>query len=413
MAAKIAALYPNPSWKMMRPTSTPCSFELCHRENESRNSTQIKRPASTKIGDFLVSGSIRDQIQNYYSKASEEDKTKCLDLLKALDIREQNRSSSVNCRPLSPQSKRPRTAMAYSAKRGEVPVREELYGPYVTSYKRQFRPKSCVETTAERPPSTHGTYTLPSQFKGATGMTHYEDEYWHKENGRQEPIRSGSSTGNRNNNPHPGETFMMWKFPRRMQFEAQTGSYPADLTNEKFDEVMRGKLKSTYQQDFLGLPQGYSIKSAFTEPDHDPRSKAKYTLDSTSRETYQGGRVVEPELATSNTRYACNKNKQKTSAGYEMKENVYVQPQTISALANNLQSSAEALGQDTDTLRAMLATVRQPRPPSSYPGSRVSTRASSSVCSKKGSSRRFVPPTTCVSSPCPSGCSNGLKAVGE
>lgn len=79
----------------------------------------------------------------------------------------------------------------------------------------------------------------------------------------------------------------MWKFPRRMQFEAQTGSYPADLTNEKFDEVMRGKLKSTYQQDFLGLPQGYSIKSAFTEPMNDPKSKAKYTLDSTSRETYQ------------------------------------------------------------------------------------------------------------------------------
>ena len=52
------------------------------------------------------------------------------------------------------------------------------------------------------------------------------------------------------------QTFMVWRLPHRGLAE-QTGSEWAEpLTDEKMDWVCRGQLASTYQKDYLGIPQG-------------------------------------------------------------------------------------------------------------------------------------------------------------
>ncbi len=58
------------------------------------------------------------------------------------------------------------------------------------------------------------------------------------------------------------QTFMTWKLPKRPATEQPGSEWAAQLTDEMFDRVIRGKLTSTYQEDYLGIPQG---KHLFTE----------------------------------------------------------------------------------------------------------------------------------------------------
>lgn len=48
---------------------------------------------------------------------------------------------------------------------------------------------------------------------------------------------------------------MVWKYPT-VQNARQMKNEAPELSNEKFDRVMRGKSKSTYQVDYKGLPPG-------------------------------------------------------------------------------------------------------------------------------------------------------------
>ena len=47
---------------------------------------------------------------------------------------------------------------------------------------------------------------------------------------------------------------MVWRLARGAKMDAR-GNWN-DLTDQLMDEVMRGQIASTYQKDYLGIPQG-------------------------------------------------------------------------------------------------------------------------------------------------------------
>ena len=48
---------------------------------------------------------------------------------------------------------------------------------------------------------------------------------------------------------------MVWKFPHRLRAEGPHSEWSNELTDEVMDKVLRGQLASTYQTDYLGIPQ--------------------------------------------------------------------------------------------------------------------------------------------------------------
>lgn len=57
------------------------------------------------------------------------------------------------------------------------------------------------------------------------------------------------------------QAFMVWKYPTNkpgQEVQLSSSGVPS-LTNDKFDKVMRGKCRSTYQVDYKGLPPGREL----------------------------------------------------------------------------------------------------------------------------------------------------------
>ena len=56
------------------------------------------------------------------------------------------------------------------------------------------------------------------------------------------------------------QSFMVWRFPKHVPKDQQL--YPGEITDQMMEEILRDKCKSTYQSDYLGVPQGtYRNKS--------------------------------------------------------------------------------------------------------------------------------------------------------
>ena len=49
---------------------------------------------------------------------------------------------------------------------------------------------------------------------------------------------------------------MVWKLGPTPQREQPGSEWGAPISDDLLDQVMRGKLRSTYQADYLGVPQG-------------------------------------------------------------------------------------------------------------------------------------------------------------
>ena len=50
---------------------------------------------------------------------------------------------------------------------------------------------------------TSNAFRNPYNLSDPIGASHYDETYYHKTVKREEPIRTGTSSGNRRNNPHP------------------------------------------------------------------------------------------------------------------------------------------------------------------------------------------------------------------
>lgn len=52
---------------------------------------------------------------------------------------------------------------------------------------------------------TSNAFRNPYNLSDPIGASHYDEQYYQKAVKREEPIRTGTSSGNRRNNPHPSK----------------------------------------------------------------------------------------------------------------------------------------------------------------------------------------------------------------
>ncbi|KAI0216362.1 hypothetical protein LSAT2_031574 [Lamellibrachia satsuma] len=283
--------------------------------------------ANTGLGyhNTVLGSGLRDRLVQYYDKAPAEDKARCLELLTALDLgdvielqaRDLNLAKHCVTSNVGRRKQRPRTAMAF---RDYVNMEEEnKKADYTTSYQRDYPNLPTGHyTTAIRPESAGIVYPrrYAARVPRATTTT-YGTEFYHKPEPRQMPyvgISSGNTDDHRNN-PHPLQKFIWWRYPTRPAYD-ENALVPSarDLTDEAFDKVIRGKLRSTYQCDFKGMPQGERDPS-LPVSSAGRRERAPHTLDTFTRQTYTRPRRLPDELRTPTDRYGSNKNKQTAAIG--------------------------------------------------------------------------------------------------
>jgi len=270
------------------------------------------------VGDYNLGGGYKDHLEHFYSKATVEDKARCLELLTSLDIGAVAKAQARSKSGIPRQRRTPQVASrgskpgsidrAYSAM---AAIDQSKAPAYSTTYNREFSALPGQSAIADPPVDTRASYQASYELSGPVGVSQYESEYYQKLKRKTTPIRTGSASGNRRNNPHPLETFLNWKLPPRN--EQYGNEWTGELTDEILDAVCRGKIRSTYQQDFLGVPQGFQPTAPVKLP-VDWKSKVGYSLDSSMRRCYQRP-SQQYELKGNTSRYGCNKFKSKPAHG--------------------------------------------------------------------------------------------------
>ncbi|XP_046562188.1 testis-expressed protein 26-like isoform X1 [Haliotis rubra] len=254
----------------------------------------------TRLGEETLSPAFVKHLEHYYDRAPVADKARCLELITSIKLGEEVKRSQV---------RRPKTAMPAL---GGPEGMEDILSPYKTTYKREYIKRRDPEVRALRP-MTSQAYTNAYSLSGPVGNTTYHMEYNAKSELQQEPVRSGSASGNRKNNPHPSNAFMVWRFPSNKNPVPDVTPWAEEVTNEKLNQVHKRLCSSTYQTDYLGIPQGFQVRSAYNLPG-DWRENIPYTLDSVQRYSYQGA-APQNELRVPTTRYGSNKKKQLAANG--------------------------------------------------------------------------------------------------
>ncbi|CAH1778395.1 unnamed protein product [Owenia fusiformis] len=259
----------------------------------------------------------------------------------------------------------------------------EFLNPYQTTYHKEYFERDTQPADAERPGSSQG-FTASYGLSEPIGDTTYGTEFSDKGYMKPEQIRTGSSSGHRKNNPHPLKAFMVWKFPKGIKGEQPNSEWATQLTDEMMDKVCRGKTKSTYQSDFMGIPQGFQVKEAFDVKD-DWRSNVPYTLDSCKRWSYQKPNQ-QAILKENTTRYGCNKNKTIPVAGtvptvsmrqLHLKKSTTYEREYNNRLRENIQGAKEyqRIYPGTENLRRSIEATGTSREKSALQGLIKTSRA--------------------------------------
>jgi len=176
---------------------------------------------------------------------------------------------------------------------------------YETSNKRDFKGLSGYPAENARP----STSTFYSETE--TGDTTYDKEFGWKVVKKQNCERHGTASGQRKNNPHPKETFMVWKFPDNQPLGDQLKLNKEEL----MQEICQDKIRSTYQVDYLGCKQGEKKKrNPIPILTDNKQDDPEYTLNTTVRVDYQEP-SYKGNLSGNTTRYGCNGKKVSPAVG--------------------------------------------------------------------------------------------------
>uniref|UniRef100_A0A6P8I992 Uncharacterized protein LOC116297566 n=1 Tax=Actinia tenebrosa TaxID=6105 RepID=A0A6P8I992_ACTTE len=255
------------------------------------------------LGDFVVSPGFAYNISRFYPSASElKDKETCLKLMQKLGLPSDPISWYRPVRSSKTYSPRPPSAPATTIRKKMESYSQNPDLFYTTTHKKDFEGDHGSPADKTRPKSAK---MFPN--RGAILDTTYQYEFCPKRTSKCSPIRAGTATGARRNNPHPTEGFLVWRFPSKLPPEVIDDS-------KSMEDVCYDQLKSTYQNDFTGIPQGVQIQTVFDGDVSVNIPKPPYTLDSTTRHTYQKP-DVRAELKCNLSRYGCNKNKYKPTVG--------------------------------------------------------------------------------------------------
>ena len=277
-------------------------------------------------GKVLVLADLRDtpsyrnvkNILSYFDKLETiDDQRKCLEICASLlldkeptvttsELLNLGQSQSLALpevpeRPASVRSGRPlsRARSSFASFRPSLLGKEgsAVLNAYETTYDRHYsRPPTAMSVIQTRAP-------VISTLKDMSDLRkHYETtygtEYYDKDNPNTQPIRSGSGSGNRRNNPHPLKSFMVYQLPRNQPLGLMAPKM-SDFNDYRLESAIKNKSSSTYFNQYLGLPQGVNIKSAFDNVDKQKEEVARIRRSYSFNQTTTGRTHVHPETPES------------------------------------------------------------------------------------------------------------------
>ncbi|XP_066517321.1 testis-expressed protein 26-like isoform X2 [Hoplias malabaricus] len=169
------------------------------------------------------------------------------------------------------------------------------WDPYETSHRREFVYRPNYSTPVLRP-MTSKSFRNSYDLADPVGVTAYSEDFCWKPPSKSSCIRTGSASGNRRNNPHPSQAFMVWKIPPGRKL---CENLPSE---EEVRRVLSAQYKSTYRTDFLGLPQGVIMNRTHTPVKHS--SYVPQSIETEMRFNYRKP-ILKAELQGNVSRYGC------------------------------------------------------------------------------------------------------------
>ncbi|XP_021418912.2 testis-expressed protein 26 isoform X1 [Oncorhynchus mykiss] len=179
------------------------------------------------------------------------------------------------------------------------------WDPYETSQKRDFiyRPSS---STPVLPPTKTRAHRNSYALACPVGATVYNEDFCWKPAAKPDSIRTGSASGNRRNNPHPSQSFMVWRLPKGQKQSSVGGWSPwkSPPSEEEIRNALTAQYRSTYRTDYLGMPQGLQLIPPILTPLNHKR-QVPHCTHTEMRHNYRQPRE-RSELRGNMSRYGCN-----------------------------------------------------------------------------------------------------------
>ena len=131
----------------------------------------------------------------------------------------------------------------------ETEIFDKKFGHYKTTHEIDFPGyQSGLYADAHRP-AENGTQKSIRPPAKSSWTTTAEANFGWKACDKTEPIRSGTASGNRRNNPHPHESFMNWKLNKNKVIADTKDLEIKDSST--LNKILRDQLTSTYENDYL------------------------------------------------------------------------------------------------------------------------------------------------------------------
>ncbi|XP_036602735.1 testis-expressed protein 26 isoform X1 [Trichosurus vulpecula] len=147
------------------------------------------------------------------------------------------------------------------------------------------------------------SYKLNDPFGNRTV---YSEEYDWKPYSKEEMIRSATTTGVRNMNPHPSREFMIWKLPRQLSEMQPNCSSPwrVPATIKEIRKAIADQYTSSFREDYVDKEKLMKLKETIQVP-LDWKKLLPRRLETEFRRNFQVP-VKIPELQDLTCRYGCN-----------------------------------------------------------------------------------------------------------
>lgn len=112
-------------------------------------------------------------------------------------------------------------------------------------------PYNPIERTIPVRPLTSNAFRVPFNLSDPIGPSHYDEEFNPKYTGKAEPLRTGTSSGNRSNNPHPSQEFMVFRFRPYNPSSNPNCDWSQPIGDKLISQIIKNQMKSTYKSDFV------------------------------------------------------------------------------------------------------------------------------------------------------------------
>ncbi|XP_054830018.1 testis-expressed protein 26 [Eublepharis macularius] len=196
---------------------------------------------------------------------------------------------------------RPKSARAAPPPGGKI-----KWDPYESTAKHDFVFNPATEHNVDCARAGRG-HVIPFQVNEPTGKNTYQDEFYWKPYSKAEPIRSGSASGVRRNNPQPAERFLIWRVPREEEPLPSIPSRTKPITVQDIEETIKKQYQTVYTGDYLGIQPG-AQKDPAASASPDWKILAPQPPETEFRRHYQPQAQV-PELKDFTWKYGCNANR--------------------------------------------------------------------------------------------------------